>query len=185
MRALQDHDYGTQTLWQQFCRVKGNGTFDPTKQAPVFTRRFIFIYGGQPKHFFTEHNQLGLLSEQEERRIMQQYSGQYETTHINRQPPARSWYWPPRPGDPPLTTPPTVSFDLPYQPAPVPLTTMQNQATTANATTHHTDPGWQQPGNWTWSSSQSTNPGWVVQHWHTTQQWAWVQVEDSWAGYWR
>ena len=184
IRALQDFDYGTQHKWQQYCRAKGNGTFDPAIQAPAFTRRFIFLYGGQPEQFFTQHNQLGLLSEQEERRIMQQYSAQYEATHIRFQPPTKSWYWPPRPGDPSLTTPPTVSFDQPYQPTPVPSTTVQHPAATDSATTQHTDPGWQQPGNWEWRASQYTNPGWVVQHWHTTQQWFWGHAEDSWAGYW-
>ena len=172
-------------MWQEYCRAQGSGTFDPRIHIVPFTRRFIFLYGGQPEHFFTQHPQLGLLSEHEERRILQQYAAQYEATHNRSQPPAKSWYWPPRPGDPSLTTPPTVSFDQPNQPLPVPSTAVQHTAATGSTTTQHTDPGWQQPGSWEWRASQyTTSPGWIVQHWHTTQQWFWGHAEGSWSGHW-
>ena len=100
--TLQDLDFGVQKMLQEYCNAHGAGTFDPIIHTTAFTRRFLFLYGGQPQHFFTQHPRLCLLPAQEELRILQQYAAQYEATHLRNAPPASSWFWPPRPGEPSL-----------------------------------------------------------------------------------
>ena len=111
------------------------------------------------------------------------------TVRSNAQPlavPARSWFWPPRPGEPSLTTPPTVSIDQHNQPPSVIPTSVQHPASTDSWAAQHTDPGWhQRPGTLEWSTPHYiTSPSWVVQQWHTTQQWFWGHAEGSWSGHW-
>ena len=60
--ALQDQDWSTQARWRDYCVERGDGTYNPLAHAPGFIRRFIFLYGSQPPHFWTQHQTIGLLS---------------------------------------------------------------------------------------------------------------------------
>ena len=178
-------------MWQEYCNAHGAGTFDPIIHTTAFTRRFLFLYGGQPQHFFTQHPRLCLLPAQEELRILQQYAAQYEATHLRNAPPASSWFWPPRPGEPSLTTPPTVSIEQHYQPLVAWPRAEQHPAPTDSWAAQHTLPEWhQRPETLEWSTPHhTTSPSWGVQQWYTAQQWSWTPhhwgyAESSWTGRW-
>ena len=189
--ALQDQDWSIQKRWQEYCTAQADGTFDPLFHSTAFTRRFIFLYGGQPPHFFTQNQQIHLLPPQEEWRILRQYLAQYDATHLRGEPPASSWFWPPRPGAPSLTTPPTVSIAQHYQPLAAWPRAEQHPALPDRWSTQYTLPEWYpQPEPWEWSAPHHT-PGssWEGQQWYTAQQWSWAPYQwgyaaSSWTGRW-
>ena len=121
--ALQDHDWGSQRLWREFCKLRSDNTLNPLCHQPAFVRRFLFIYGWQPLSFYTQHQHIALLSPTQEQQILQRFAEEYDATHRHRhpersQPPLRSWHWPPRPRDPAESSPPQVSIAPQYQAPP-------------------------------------------------------------------
>ena len=192
--ALQDQDWSIQARWREYCVERADGTYDPRAHAPGFVRRFIFLYGGQPPHFFTQNQQIGLLPMLEERRILEQFVEQYEATHHRGEPPVLSWHWPPRPGAPAESTPPRAMVAPRYKAQPDTPHTVQHQAQPDRWLSQHTPPiWWPQPDLRAWSTPhRNAAPSWEGQHWYSAQQWSWwpnqwsygESNDNVWTGRW-
>ena len=183
--ALQDHDWGSQRLWREFCRHRSDNTFNPLCHQPAFVRRFLFIYGGQPPYFYTQHQHIALLSPAQEQQILERFAEEYDATHRHRHPahchpPRPSWHWPPRPGDPAESDPPEVSIAPQYQAPPdMPDTTQHHGGQWLSQYT--LPPGWPQPNAMAWRTTtwrNSTAPRSQSEIWHSATQWNW------WSGQW-
>ena len=182
--ALQDQDWSIQARWRDYCVERGDGTYNPLAHAPGFIRRFIFLYGSQPPHFWTQHQTIGLLSALEERRILEQFEAQYEATHRHREPPVLSWFWPPRPGAPAESIPPRVVVAPRYQAQPAMPHTVQHQAQPDRWLSQYTmPPGWGQPDVRAWNTPHhNAAPSWEGQEWYNAQRWSWWP--DQWSSRW-
>ena len=194
LHALQDHDFGSQRVWREYCEKRSDGTYDPRKHLPGFTRKFLFVYGSQPRDFFTQHQAAGLLSEEQENDLLRQSTQAYRATHWHNSPPHRSTHWPPQPV-PDLTTllatPATQQREAPTD------RRIAEQSNTAHWQPHHTPPaGWPQSkatsvhtSAW-YSKANSAYPTWqYTAQWHPWQShwsasWDW-HGDAWWSGGWR
>ena len=175
--ALQDHDFGTQRVWRDYCRGRSDGTFDPRNHTPSFVRRFLFVYGSQPPNFFTQHQDVGLLTEEQEHNILGQFADVYQATHWHNNPPHRSMHWPPLPVPAPAT--PLAAPAAQQREVPPDRHVTEHHHSVQRLPQHTPPAGWPQPSATpvqaaAWYSN-TTN---TYNNWHHTPQW------NLWLGHW-
>ena len=183
LMALQNHDFGTQEVWRQYCRRGADGTFDPRNHTAEFVRSFLFLYGSQPANFFTQNQRLGLLPAGVEQNILREFSSVYRATHVHNNPPHISSHWPPRP-----------ETRGPASPLAAQATQQRETHPDAQVTTHYhaaqwltqytLPPGWPQRSATqchaaAWYSNTTPSPN--IDNWHQAQ-WNWWP--DSWSANW-
>ena len=89
--AAHNHDHGIRRIWKQYCVARGDGTQDPRRLLPVFSRIFLFLYCGQKPDFFTQHPNAKLLPLSQEEQLVREGAAEYEATHVRYQPPRMNW----------------------------------------------------------------------------------------------
>ena len=65
---------------------------DPLKHTTTFIREFLFIYGSQPRNFFTQHQEAGLLTASQERNMLRESAQAYHATHVKLRPTTQLYY---------------------------------------------------------------------------------------------
>ena len=161
LKALREHDFGTNRVWQQYCIKRGDGTYDPAKLHPTFIRRYLFIYGSQPPNFFTQNLACGLLTAAEETDILREAAHIYQATHEGNTPPHSSITWPPRPEQ----LPPAQHTTAPQQD--------RRAATTAQHPPTHQWAAWPAQTAHHNAMHQQYNTPWEENHWWTAPQESW------------
>ena len=177
--AAHTHDHGIRRMWKLYCEARGDGTQDPHRVAPGFSRIFLHVYCSQEPDFFAQHINARLLPLGKEEELMREGAAAFEAIHVRYEPPLANW----PPAEVFLTLPAApvaqrnahgAHWQGPAQPY---ASQHQQPAVYEEAPWWYGAPtsGWYgeqqwwqtQPGNWDWTSQQG---GWV-------SRWQWQSWE--------
>ena len=89
--AAYHHDHGIRRIWKQYCDVRGDGTQDPCRNAPIFSRIFFYLHCSMEENFFTQHPKATLLPLWKEEQLVQEGAAEFEATHVHYRPPRINW----------------------------------------------------------------------------------------------